>query len=333
MLVTEDEPTGDSVTVPVTVDVGQRAPRLRQDLRALDPARADDVRLAPTAATPTSTSSRTRSGRRPRTGPRPPRSVGSSTRPTTASPGTDTFTYTATDGIECSLPATVTVEVVNHAPECFDDIVQLRTGKPLDDVLLVQRPGRARRSRYSIVDPPDHGGATIGTDGFTYTPAAGFTGADHFTIRANDGFDDSAPVRIDLDVTPNHAPVSAATFTRHTGVGDALELDLFCFDQDSQDSSDLTYALAAPSPAHGTITGFQPGARLRDAHLHARCRLRRRRHVRLHGVRRRSLAGATQRIHVSDSRCARRCPPARSGRTGASPPTSTARDRRTTSGR
>ena len=31
----------------------------------------------------------------------------------------------------------MTVEVANHAPECFDDSVELRTGKPLDDVLLL----------------------------------------------------------------------------------------------------------------------------------------------------------------------------------------------------
>ena len=70
--------------------------------------------------------------------------------------------------------------------------------------------------------------------------------------------------RVDLEVTPNHAP-ECTTFPQHTGQDDALPLTLFCTDSDQQSSGTLTYALAAPpgsrttaatASAHTPTAGF-----------------------------------------------------------------------------
>jgi uncharacterized delta-60 repeat protein len=57
---------------------------------------------------------------------------------------------------------------------------------------------------------PQHGSLTFAADGtFTYTPAAGFVGADQFTYRVSDGFGNSTTGQVNFVVTANHAPVLA----------------------------------------------------------------------------------------------------------------------------
>ncbi|RVU15451.1 cadherin-like domain-containing protein [Methylobacterium oryzihabitans] len=60
-----------------------------------------------------------------------------------------------------------------------------------------------------LVAGPSHGTLKLETDGgFTYTPDAGFLGADSFTYSASDGELSSSPTAVSLSVEPvNHAPV------------------------------------------------------------------------------------------------------------------------------
>ena len=53
---------------------------------------------------------------------------------------------------------------------------------------------------YVIVTPPAHGALSGSPPNVTYTPAAGFGGADGFTFKANDGSLDSAPATVDITV-------------------------------------------------------------------------------------------------------------------------------------
>lgn len=69
------------------------------------------------------------------------------------------------------------------------------------------------------VSQPAHGVATVNTDGsFTYTPQAGYTGADSFTYKATDGGPDSNLATVSLTATPvvvtppdTTAPVTTVT--------------------------------------------------------------------------------------------------------------------------
>jgi hypothetical protein len=53
-----------------------------------------------------------------------------------------------------------------------------------------------------LVSGPAHGTLALGPDGgFTYVPAAGFTGTDTFTYRAKDATSASAPVTVTITVS------------------------------------------------------------------------------------------------------------------------------------
>jgi Big-like domain-containing protein/PKD domain-containing protein len=174
--------------------------------------------------------------------------------------GTDSFTYTARDGVDTSAPATVTVSVVNHAPVCEGSSPTLRTGKPLTSPPDPCYDVDGQSVQLSIGQDAAHGHAVANANGtWTYTPNAGYTGADHFTIVASDGTANSAPANVDLTVTPNHAPVCEMSAVQ-TGVGAAVTVVLYCSDQDAQDKTHLTYALSNPSPAHGAISTLNGNA-------------------------------------------------------------------------
>ena len=62
-----------------------------------------------------------------------------------------------------------------------------------------------------LVAGPGHGVLALGANGgFTYTPAAGYSGADSFRYLASDGVDTSSPVMVALSVMPVNRWVGAA---------------------------------------------------------------------------------------------------------------------------
>ncbi len=74
---------------------------------------------------------------------------------------------------------------------------------------------------------PAHGTlGAIAAGKVTYTPAAGFKGADSFTYRASDGTAQSAPATVSLTVT-NRAPTCDADSASTPG-GTAVEVTLTC---------------------------------------------------------------------------------------------------------
>ncbi|MBN9522042.1 tandem-95 repeat protein [bacterium] len=132
--------------------------------------------------------------------------------------GTDTFTYTASDGALTSAPATVTLSVTrgNRAPGAWQDFY----GAVEDTPLVV---GAATGLLANDTDPdgdpltavlvtgPAHGAVALNPDGtFTYTPKANYYGPDSFTYKASDGSLTSAAVTVTIDVAPvNDVPAPA----------------------------------------------------------------------------------------------------------------------------
>jgi hypothetical protein len=105
---------------------------------------------------------------------------------------------------------------------------------------------------------PAHGTATVAADGtFTYTPAAGYSGADSFTYTAGDGVASTpATVSITVSRTPapavNRAPVVVDdAFT--TPQGTALHGPSLLANDSDPDGNPLT-ATKATDPSHGTVT-------------------------------------------------------------------------------
>src|SRR5690606_15488671 len=124
--------------------------------------------------------------------------------------GTDTFTYTITDGVDTAT-ATVTINVsdspVNNPPIAVNDSYTT----PQDTTLDVAAPGVLGNdfdpdgttltvNTLGTV-PPATGNLTLNADGsFTYVPEPGFDGTVTFTYLATDGTDDSLPATVTIEV-------------------------------------------------------------------------------------------------------------------------------------
>ena len=128
--------------------------------------------------------------------------------------GTDTFTYTISDGAFATDTATVTVTVtaVNDAPTAADfagTVAEDSTNVPVDLTTLTDDVDGDALT-YTITTPLANGTLTpTGTPGiYTYTPNANFTGPDSFTYTVSDGtLTDTGTVSV--TVTPvNDAPVA-----------------------------------------------------------------------------------------------------------------------------
>ena len=111
-----------------------------------------------------------------------------------------------------------------------------------------------RALTYAVTSGPAHGTLTGTVPNLTYTPAAGFQGADSFTFTVNNGTYTSAQVMVTLKVAPGvpTANSQSVNANQDTPVG----ITLTGSDPDVP-ALTLTYAVTV-SPAHGTLSGTAP---------------------------------------------------------------------------
>ena len=104
--------------------------------------------------------------------------------------GTDTFTYTVSDGQEASNVATVTLNVtqVIHAPVASNDSATTVSGTPVTIAVLANdTDADGNPLTPVIVTGASNGSLTVNPDGtITYTPNSGFVGTDQFTYEDQD---------------------------------------------------------------------------------------------------------------------------------------------------
>ena len=198
--------------------------------------------------------------------------------------GTDSFTYTASDGTGVSNVATVTIAVtaVNDAPVAVNDTATVTedsagtSGNVLSNDTDVD-PGTTLTATLGA--SPSNGTVTLAANGtFTYTPAPDFNGTDSFTYTASDGTAVSNVATVTIAVTAvNDAPMAindTASTTEETAVSGAVLGN----DLDVEPGTTLTATLDA-GPANGTVTLASNGT----LHLHAGRELQRDRQLHLHG--------------------------------------------------
>jgi VCBS repeat-containing protein len=137
--------------------------------------------------------------------------------PTANYSGSDSFTYTASDGTLDSNGATVSITVtpVNDAPVAVADAYSTTEDTPL----AIAAPGflgndsdaDSATLTAALVAGPAHGTLSMTADGgFTYVPAANYSGPDSFTYTANDGALDSNVAAVSIAVfAVNDTPVAA----------------------------------------------------------------------------------------------------------------------------
>jgi hypothetical protein len=133
--------------------------------------------------------------------------------------GQDAFSFKASDGVQDSNVATVTIQVVpsvNHPPLASDDgpftVIEGGTSTvPPPGVLTNDADPEHAALTARFVTAPAHGVLFLRTSGgFDYTPAAGYAGPDSFTYVANDGQADSNVATVSLVVRPRVLVIDVA---------------------------------------------------------------------------------------------------------------------------
>jgi VCBS repeat-containing protein len=116
----------------------------------------------------------------------------------------DTFTFKASDARGQSNVATITVTIasINDLPTAQDGALATGLNLPMGGALhAADADGEALE--YIIVAPPEHGDLTVNasTGKYKYVPASGYTGADAFTFKVNDGQADSNTATVSITVS------------------------------------------------------------------------------------------------------------------------------------
>lgn len=186
--------------------------------------------------------------------------------PTPGFSGVDNFTYTITNATGGTATASVaiqvsTISVLNHAPVANPDVYTVNE----NGFLIVSTPGSLGNGVLAndtdqdndplnavLVGNVTHGSLFLLPNGtFVYTPAAGYTGPDSFTYKANDGSADSNVTTVSLTV--NALPV--ANNDSFTVAQDSSNNSLTVLTNDSGTSLSVTGVSAA---SHGTVV-IAPG--------------------------------------------------------------------------
>ncbi|MFO0902889.1 MAG: Ig-like domain-containing protein [Pirellulales bacterium] len=184
--------------------------------------------------------------------------------PATDYTGPDSFTYVASDGALSSDVTTVTLSVnaPNTAPVAAPDAYAAFSDTPLTinaatGVLANDTDANGDPLTAVLSISPTHGTLTLNSDGsFTYTPAAGYVGADSFSYVANDGAAISNLVQVSLTVTlSNVAPVGVAD-SYSVASGGSLNISSLAgvLANDTDANGDELTALEISGPSHGTLT-------------------------------------------------------------------------------
>ena len=167
--------------------------------------------------------------------------------------GSDSFTYQASDGMDLSEPATVTLEVPepeNTPPTAVAD--DFGTDYAEQNVLANDSDAEGGELTAELVEGPANGTLELNPDGsFVYTPNEGFSGSDSFTYRASDGTNTSESVTVSLEV-PEPDPVNTPPEAADDDFGtDYSERNVLANDSDAE-GDELTAELVEGT-ANGTL--------------------------------------------------------------------------------
>ena len=130
--------------------------------------------------------------------------------------GVDTFTYQASDGQQLSNAASVTITVSqsNHAPVATNQTVSTSAGVAAA-ITLSATDADNDPLTYAVASAPTHGTLSGTAPNLIYTPNSGYSGADSFTYKANDGKADLNIATVTLQVNP--APIYLPTIVSAGG--------------------------------------------------------------------------------------------------------------------
>ena len=169
--------------------------------------------------------------------------------------GPDSFQFKVNDGVSTSAAAVVTLYItpVNDPPVADSQSFTAADDQPVA-ITLTGSDVEGAPLTYDVLSRP-HGGTLAGTaPHLTYTPNAGFSGADSFQFSVNDGQLNSPPATVAIKVVHGNVPpvASAQTVTAIAGV----PLNITLGGSDLENAA-LLFAITA-APAHGALSGTAP---------------------------------------------------------------------------
>ena len=171
--------------------------------------------------------------------------------PTSNWSGTDSLTFTVSDGSATSAPATVTFSVaaVNDPPTVTDASTTTNEDTPVTFQLPGSDPEGDRLTWQ--VEGVTNGSVSVDSSGrATFTPTTNAFGSGRFTFRASDGTSLSGAGTATITLTSvNDAPVATAASVSTTEDGGSVSINLAGSDADNDT---LTFALAS-NPTHGSV--------------------------------------------------------------------------------
>jgi len=172
--------------------------------------------------------------------------------------GTDSFTYTISDGKGGTDTATVSVKVkaVNDAPTANNDSVRTQEDKPISIRLSGNDPDGDSLS-YSVVKGPSHGKLSGTAPRLRYSPKVNFNGSDSFTFKVSDKKTESEAATVSITVKAvNDAPM-AYDDSATTQEDRSISITLAGGDADGDM---LTYHVVT-KPSNGSLRGTAPRLR------------------------------------------------------------------------
>ncbi|HSN17375.1 MAG TPA: Ig-like domain-containing protein, partial [Gammaproteobacteria bacterium] len=171
--------------------------------------------------------------------------------PTATKTGTANVTLIASNGYGQTGYGSIPVTVIPPIPVAKSVSVSVASGQTLNGTLTAT-DALAVTFSYAIVSQPTHGTLKLSSSSsssYTYTPAAGYLGADSFTWKANDGASDSNVATVSITVTLPPPPLGAPTvsdMTLTTPANTALTGTL------KGTGASLSFAIAT-QPSHGSV--------------------------------------------------------------------------------
>ncbi|HWT14552.1 MAG TPA: Ig-like domain-containing protein [Patescibacteria group bacterium] len=172
--------------------------------------------------------------------------------------GSDSFTYTISDGADGTATATVNISVVDRAPIANADSASTRIETPVTiDVLGNDSDPDGDAISVTAVGTPAHGMAAISGGAVVYTPAAGFVGSDSFSYTLTDANGSTATGTVTVSVEAgNRAPVAVDDYAETINLAWIL---INALANDSDPDGDAISVVSFTQPANGTVVQVAPG--------------------------------------------------------------------------
>jgi outer membrane protein OmpA-like peptidoglycan-associated protein len=174
--------------------------------------------------------------------------------PRTGFVGTDTFSYTVSDGKGGTATATVTVTVSDQAPTAVDDAATVARGATVSVSPLVNDTDpEGSALRVTGIDQPANGTAVLEGNVVRYTAPLNFVGTVSIPYRIADEAGNPANARIVITVG-NLAPVANADISTSTA-GRPITIDVLANDTDPENDALTLDSVATPANGTAVIQG------------------------------------------------------------------------------